>query len=241
MPGVWAEGGTARVGGVTRGARAGVVAALAEQARTLIVAVETEDDLDDLEGDLHSLSGLEISRFPSLAEDGDQTQVLSERLWVLRRLVGGDEPRVIYGLATDGVATDDLTFTIDNIAVLTGTDPRPSPVSTSQTITVNNTFSISVSNNEVVRAEQGYDGAWSAMRPGAKGDPGSAGISGDGIMFELVEDLTTSATSAKAKILDVDGSAVTTGITVAETVADSAARLAMAEGSGAGEEDIQTV
>jgi len=153
-------------------------------------------------------------------------------------LIGVEQTRIVLGETTGAVADTDSTFTIDTLEIIAGTDPRPQPPNSTQTITVNNTFGLALDNAELVRAEQALDGDWEAMRPGGKGDPGTPGISGDGIQFEFLNDFAVNVDEAFCKQLNADGSDATSSIVVAETVADQTARLAMAFGAAAGE--VQT-
>jgi len=59
----------------------------------------------------------------------------------------------ITGLTTAAVATSDDTFTIDNVAVVKGADPREDTESSSETVTVYNTHAWEADDNAKVRAE----------------------------------------------------------------------------------------
>ena len=95
----------------------------------------------------------------------------------------------------------------------------------------------------IIWKESGTGIKWAIVQLGAnkaeKGDPGLSG--GSGIMCELFEDMAVNATSAKARILNSDGTPIASSINVAEIVADATARLLMVEGAGSGqveEDDI---
>ena len=75
---------------------------------------------------------------------------------------------------------------------------------------------------------------WNGVE-GEKGDPGGSTAGGSGLHFEIAEDLTTSATSAKAIVLDDSGATIISTLTVAEIVATATIRKAMAEGAAAGQ------
>lgn len=59
----------------------------------------------------------------------------------------------ITGLTTAAVETSDSTFTIDNVAVVKGADPREDTKSSSETVTVYNTHAWEADDNAKVRAE----------------------------------------------------------------------------------------
>lgn len=71
----------------------------------------------------------------------------------------------IKGLADDDFETTDGTFTIDNVSVIKGADPRSDTSSTSEQVTVYNDHSWAIDNNSIVRAEYNIDsGHWEAYQ-----------------------------------------------------------------------------
>ena len=87
----------------------------------------------------------------------------SEGSWVCCRPLGTDNGNVwepvcvlpsydrISGLATTDVAG--VSFTIDNVGVISGTDPREDPSSTSEAVSIDNPFTFTIDNNGRVHAE----------------------------------------------------------------------------------------
>lgn len=149
----------------------------------------------------------------------------------------GNPVDVILGQTTAAVTTSNPTFTIDNIVVVQGTDPRPSPVGPTQTITVKNTFALDIDDNTLVRAEKNKDDEWESIRPGEGSDPGPAGAST--VPFRYDEDKAHNVPDVQGTLLDQAGNPKQHPFD--ETTATEATRLAMTEGAGVGEVSVGEV
>ena len=129
--------------------------------------------------------------------------------------IGEESPTILLGQATTAVTSGTSTFSIDNIIVVEGTDPRPAPVSPSQTISVKNTFSLDIANNAWVFAiKSDADGLYETWRPGEGNEPPVI------TRFRLTADFTLSATSVAAEMLNDDGSVEGTAITLTDNNAE---------------------
>jgi len=139
---------------------------------------------------------------------------------------------VIRSLVEDSVGTDvtillcdvfanvldtDSTFFVDNIDLVTGTDPRPDPKTALQQIEVKNTFSLGyTADDRVFVVQREVDGLWETWH---------AGEGGTSKVFRcrLTQTLTLAGTEATAKLLNPDGTDVSPQQNV--TVIDSEAKL----------------
>lgn len=110
-----------------------------------------------IDDDLVKLKSGRMGTYPMVpAETGTGTK------WAIVFLVSVSGPRIIHGQAV-GVVTGG-GFTIDNITVRRGPDPRTNPASSSETIAVLNPFGWNIDDNGLVRAEGADDGTWDAVQ-----------------------------------------------------------------------------
>jgi len=72
----------------------------------------------------------------------------------------GNTNSIVIGQVTAAVAFDDPTFDIDNIALISGVDPRTDPDSASETLEVLNTLQLDLIDNRWVYAIKNLDGDW---------------------------------------------------------------------------------
>ncbi len=67
---------------------------------------------------------------------------------------------VIHALAKGAVTDTDATFTVDNIVLRNGVDPREDPGDSAEELEVDNDFGFTIDDNGLIRAEQADDGTW---------------------------------------------------------------------------------
>ncbi len=105
--------------------------------------------------------------------DGEQLSVDAATYHRVRvsRAAGAAVDDIIIGSAVGAVLATDATFTIDDITVESGTDPRPEPVSSAQTVTVNNTYAEAYANNARIRAKRNKaTNEWNVLKEAAGGN-----------------------------------------------------------------------
>lgn len=147
---------------------------------------------------------------------------------------------LIYGTTTASVADTDATFSIDHIVVVRGTDPRDDPEDDEETLTVANTLALSMESGQTVYAEKAVDGTWETWAGGGTNSTGTDEL----YHFELAEDLGINDSSARAVLIEIDGTNIEGGTaadwTPSTAVALGARRRATADAGSLKAGDIIT-
>ena len=134
---------------------------------TAITAATTTFDVDGvavIEGDMPELTGgeLEITNAAKIPIT-DETE--AEFRWNERDSRWETEPlkcHMVLGLAT--AAVTGAAFTIDNIELVCGSDPRTDPTDATETLSVENPFGWDIDNNGQVLAVKKANGDWIAKQ-----------------------------------------------------------------------------
>jgi hypothetical protein len=133
-------------------------------AMTANDATWTIDNVELLQGDMPLLSS-GVLGFTNIAKIPAANNAVIELRWNQDDARWETEPLVthmVLGKATAAVSGG--SFSIDNIELVSGSDPRSSPSSTSETLSVTNPFGWNIDDNGDVLAVKKADGTWIATQ-----------------------------------------------------------------------------